>query len=602
MLNTIMKLKNSEVANVTDLFLKKQGDKSEVSAIVYETSDRFVMSAYLLPENDFLGCQISTAPNGNHQVFAFTDEGVSMSSKDFNWIFHEIASSQSTDSYYLEDMFLHGRSLYALKYNPRDIENNEENNRNKPDFDNYWKRKYFGDLFEAFKDNEAVITLMANSKCGGSGTVLISLPGEMSLRMQTMLSMVFSDVTATEISVSEDGLNDIGCIPLWLIDSVFSELMRMLMLDKCSKAIEGESEDDFEPDFEAEEDFTSIDKLDLSVRAFNCLMRAGIRSVEELCTMSDEDFHKVRNLGRKCTEEIKSKLAQTGYISAPIQEPQPKYSEMLEELIGLENVKEQVKRITALAKMKQDMAQQGKKSIPIVLNMEFVGNPGTAKTTVARIIAGIFYEIGLLSSNEIVEVGRADLVGKYVGHTADKVKSVFSQAKGKLLFIDEAYSLVERNSGQFGDEAINTIVQEMENKRSETIVVFAGYPDKMKDFFLKNPGLRSRVPFHVSFSDYSIDEMVQIAELEAKRRGFSINQDTKEKVTTICASAVKNPEMGNGRFCRNLVESAILDYASRVYGNDDSTESKDFVLTDADFTVPEILRERKKTAPIGFVA
>ncbi len=219
--------------------------------------------------------------------------------------------------------------------------------------------------------------------------------------------------------------------------------------------------------------------------------------------------------------------------------------------------------------------------------MEFTGNPGTAKTTVARIMAGIRYEIGLLPDDRLIEVGRADLVGKYVGHTADKVKEIFKQAKGKLLFIDEAYSLVENRRGDYGDEAINTIVQEMENCREDTVVIFAGYPDEMKEFFSRNPGLRSRVPFTIHFNDYTADELAQIAEAEAKKRGFSVSSTAAEKLLSLCRVAAQQPKLGNGRFCRNLIEDAILGYASRAYGGDGSPAARDFVLMADDFAAPD---------------
>ena len=272
---------------------------------------------------------------------------------------------------------------------------------------------------------------------------------------------------------------------------------------------------------------------------------------------------------------------------------------MLNELIGLENVKKQVGKITALAKMKRDMDAMNKASLPIVMNMEFVGNPGTAKTTVARIIAGLLYETGLLQTNEIVEVGRADLIARYEGQTADKVKSVFQKAHGKLLFIDEAYSLVENCRGEFGDEAINTIVQEMENRRENTVVIFAGYPDEMKEFFSRNPGLRSRVPFTVCFNDYTADEMVSIAELEAQKRGFSVSRGAKEKIASLCGKA---SDSGNGRFCRNLVEGAILNYAFRAYGTYAETPEKSFELTDEDFIIQNESEVAGKALPIGFCA
>ena len=198
----------------------------------------------------------------------------------------------------------------------------------------------------------------------------------------------------------------------------------------------------------------------------------------------------IRNLGRKNMDEVKSKLAEyrEPEFAKTFQPVNKSSMDVLESLIGLEEGKAQGRKISAYARMVKDMGQTGYRVPSMTLNMEFTGNPGTAKTTVARLVAGIFHEIGLLSSYEMVEVGRADLVGKYTGSTADKVKSVFQEARGRLLFIDEAYSLVDDYKNSFGDEAINTIVQEMENNRGNTVVIFAGYPDQMRDFFSRNPG------------------------------------------------------------------------------------------------------------------
>ena len=357
-----------------------------------------------------------------------------------------------------------------------------------------------------------------------------------------------------------------------------------------------------------EPDSLFLDELDLSVRTYVCLNRAGIYTLGDLRKMSREDLAKIRNLGSRSLEEVINKLASMGLSLQGEQQP-PSSSQMLAQLIGLKDVKEQVRKIAAFARMKKDMETLGRTSVPVALNMEFVGNPGTAKTTVARILAGIFQEIGILSSSQIVEAGRADLVAGYIGQTAINVKSVFKRARGKLLFIDEAYSLASDSQRDFGYEAINTIVQEMENSRSDTVVVFAGYPEEMENFFSMNPGLRSRVPFRISFPDYSTDEMAQIVALEAQKRGFSLCPRALEKAVSLCGEAKHRSDAGNGRFCRNLVENAILGYALRVYGEGaeaaDGAE-KDFILAEEDFSLPDNMQaiperqEAKKTAPIGF--
>ena len=357
-----------------------------------------------------------------------------------------------------------------------------------------------------------------------------------------------------------------------------------------------------------EPDSLFLDELDLSVRTYVCLNRAGIYTLGDLRKMSREDLAKIRNLGSRSLEEVINKLASMGLSLQGEQQP-PSSSHMLAQLIGLKDVKEQVRKIAAFARMKKDMETLGRTSVPVALNMEFVGNPGTAKTTVARILAGIFQEIGILSSSQIVEAGRADLVAGYIGQTAINVKSVFKRARGKLLFIDEAYSLASDSQRDFGYEAINTIVQEMENSRSDTVVVFAGYPEEMENFFSMNPGLRSRVPFRISFPDYSTDEMAQIVALEAQKRGFSLCSRALEKAVSLCGEAKHRSDAGNGRFCRNLVENAILGYALRVYGEGaeaaDGAE-KDFILAEEDFSLPDNMQaiperqEAKKTAPIGF--
>ena len=352
-------------------------------------------------------------------------------------------------------------------------------------------------------------------------------------------------------------------------------------------------------------DKDSIENLELGVRSYNALKKANITSIKKLLEMSDMELLKIRNLGRKCISEIRTQLIEKNYVSSCEDElfenmdstglptipedifediaDKRNYMDELQALVGISNAKDQVKRILAFAKMRKAMEENGKHLEPITLNMEFVGNPGTAKTTVARIVAGLLKEIGIIKTGEFIEVGRADLVAKYVGQTAPMVQNVFQRAKGGVLFIDEAYSLLEERRGEFGDEAINMIVQEMENNRKDTIVIFAGYPDEMEKFFLRNPGLRSRVPFRVNFEDYNVEEMLDICKLEAFKKGFLTDDMADKKIMEICEKSIKNKNNGNGRFCRNLIETGVLNFAFRNYGDLDINEKIEYILRKEDF-------------------
>ena len=278
--------------------------------------------------------------------------------------------------------------------------------------------------------------------------------------------------------------------------------------------------------------------------------------------------------------------------------------EELHELIGLDDIKQRIDQIVAFANIQKLAKEQGRSIENINLNLSFLGNPGTAKTTVARLFARIMKENGILSKGDLIEVGRADLVAKYTGQTAIKVKGVFEKAKGNILFIDEAYSLVDSWENEYGDEAIATMVQEMENHRDDMIVIFAGYPDKMEKFLSRNPGLRSRVPYVVEFKDYSAEELTAIAKMEARHRGYTISEAAEKRILEICTSALKAKEFGNGRFSRNLVESAIMKAACRTMENKAADIDLDtiFGLEDCDFEMPDCVKKEKQVRVIGFCA
>jgi SpoVK/Ycf46/Vps4 family AAA+-type ATPase len=273
----------------------------------------------------------------------------------------------------------------------------------------------------------------------------------------------------------------------------------------------------------------------------------------------------------------------------------------LQEMIGLSEAKSVIQKALNYYKMQKLYEEKGFKRDSPAMHMVFTGNPGTAKTTAARLFARIMKDNGLLSKGQLIEVGRGDLVGKYVGWTAQTVQAKFKAAIGGVLFIDEAYSLVDEHNGSFGDEAINTIVQEMENHREDVVVIFAGYPDKMECFLQKNPGLRSRIAFHVPFADYSAEELCEIAALIGKGKGVTLDNGAMEKLKNIFESASKESDFGNGRYARNILEQAKMNQASRLLESDFDDITKDEISTikaeDIVISEPQTQQKRK----IGFV-
>ena len=274
--------------------------------------------------------------------------------------------------------------------------------------------------------------------------------------------------------------------------------------------------------------------------------------------------------------------------------------ERLQKMVGITQIKAVIEKALNYNKLQKIYREKGIKTGRSVMHMVFTGNPGTAKTTVARLLAQIMQDNGLLSRGHLVEVGRSDLVGKYVGWTAKCVKEKFKEAKGGVLFIDEAYSLLDDRAGSYGDEAINTIVQEMENHREELVVIFAGYPEKMEEFIQKNPGLRSRIAFHVSFPDYNELELCQIAQLMGKEKGIEFTQEAMGKLRTVFRYMGKKDDFGNGRYVRSMLEQAQMNQAERLLKKDISTitDTELFTITAEDIEIP--LMEREERRVIGF--
>lgn len=274
----------------------------------------------------------------------------------------------------------------------------------------------------------------------------------------------------------------------------------------------------------------------------------------------------------------------------------------LEELIGLSSAKEIINKAVANYRLNKLCIDRGIKREKAALHMVFTGNPGTAKTTVARLLAEILRDEKVLSTGNFVEAGRADLIGQYIGHTAPLVRRRFRDAQGGVLFIDEAYSLCDDREKGFGDEAISTIVQEMENHRDDVIVIFAGYPEPMKEFLDRNPGMRSRIAFHVEFDDYSTDELCEITQLMARKKGLTVTDAAMAKLKECYAEARKHEGYGNGRFVRKMLEEAEMDLADRIAQLDESELTTELITTVEACDIPEVSFEEQKAfrRRIGF--
>lgn len=215
--------------------------------------------------------------------------------------------------------------------------------------------------------------------------------------------------------------------------------------------------------------------------------------------------------------------------------------------------------------------------------MVFKGNPGTGKTTVARILGKLFREAGILPKGHLVEVERADLVGEYIGHTAQKSRDQIKKSLGGILFIDEAYSLARGGEKDFGKEAIDTIVKGMEDHKDNLIIILAGYKDEMNKFMQTNPGLRSRFPIHINFPDYSTDELLAIADMMLQQRQYSLSSGAREEMRMIIESMPRLHEHnGNARLVRNLIERAIRVQAVRLMDQREITREDLMVLSRGD--------------------
>ena len=262
------------------------------------------------------------------------------------------------------------------------------------------------------------------------------------------------------------------------------------------------------------------------------------------------------------TEQTSEKKDANEKDSVVINEPlETDPYEELDNLIGLDEVKKEVRSLANFVKLQKQRQDQGLKSPKLSYHLVFTGSPGTGKTTVARIVARIYKDLGIL------ETDRSGLVGQYIGQTAPKTNQIVDSAMNGVLFIDEAYALVPENSSQdYGQEAISTLLKRMEDNRDSLVVIIAGYSNEMKRFIDSNPGLQSRFTRYINFPDYTADELVRIFYMYMKKNEYTLSKDgdamLREKLEY--AVAHKDRNFGNARYVRNIFEKAIEQQANRL--------------------------------------
>lgn len=283
--------------------------------------------------------------------------------------------------------------------------------------------------------------------------------------------------------------------------------------------------------------------------------------------------------------EAKTEAAADAPEVPPVEKVEDLLAE-LDELCGLEQVKKDVRSLINLVKVRRLREENGLSVPPMSLHLVFLGNPGTGKTTVARLLARLYHAIGVLSKGQLVETDRSGLVAGYVGQTAIKTQEVITKAMGGVLFIDEAYSLTsQEGANDFGKEAIEILLKNMEDHRDDLIVIVAGYTNLMQQFIHSNPGLESRFNKYFYFEDYTADQLLSILESQCRRNSYTLSDEAKEKAAKLLAEAYESRDenFGNAREVRNLFEKLVACQSDRVAAMEAPTKDDLMLITEADF-------------------
>lgn len=313
------------------------------------------------------------------------------------------------------------------------------------------------------------------------------------------------------------------------------------------------------------------------------------------------------NLKKKALTDLKQKKTSSGkviikneYFGVSLEGgnfTELKSLKELDKLIGMEEAKQSVKELIAYLEFNQKLQVRTGKSFPLNLHMMFTGSPGTGKTTIARVIANILFELGYIKNNNLVEVDKKDLVSQWVGHTSIKTNEVIQRARGGVLFIDEAYSVPDDS---FGKDAIATLIKAMEDLKSELVVIVAGYKDEMEDFVQSNPGIHSRLGKKIHFEDYNTEELMGIYDIKLKEYDIHTEQEAKDKLEVILAHFKETDNFGNGRFVDNLIQDLLFAHAVNTLGVQD--EDMTFIISTEDLPkkYEDILNQPKPLFDVAF--